>query len=83
MVRDQFITGLNHPYLIMHLNSNKNSISTSFQALDEAIQLLNKFELWKTNSQSATVPQTKNITFLDNKSQETHKKSTQETLKVC
>ena len=56
MVKDRFINGLNDPYLIMQLTSNKVFMGTSFEALEATVELFNKLESWKTNSQLAMTP---------------------------
>jgi len=84
MVNERFINGLNDPYLIMQLTSNK-VLGTSFEALEATVELVNKLESWKTNSQVAMSPvaQGKQVSFHDEHMGRAREAPASETLRVC
>ncbi|CAF0986298.1 unnamed protein product [Brachionus calyciflorus] len=66
-VRDRFINGLNHPYLMMHLSADLPP--NSFEALTQKVKLMSHLNHWKTTSISKMVPlrpPRKEVNFVEN-----------------
>ncbi|RNA44345.1 hypothetical protein BpHYR1_010326, partial [Brachionus plicatilis] len=85
MVKERFINGLNDPYLIMQLTSNKMFTKTSFEALEATLELVNRLESWKTNSQVVMSPMTqrKQVGFHDELLTKAHEAPVSENMRVC
>ncbi|RNA10050.1 hypothetical protein BpHYR1_040338 [Brachionus plicatilis] len=85
MVKVRFINGLNDPYLIMQLTSNKMFTKTSFEALEATLELVNRLESWKTNSQVVMSPMTqrKQVGFHDELLTKAHEAPVSEDMRVC
>ncbi|RNA34689.1 hypothetical protein BpHYR1_020967 [Brachionus plicatilis] len=85
MVKERFINGLNDPYLIMQLTSNKMFTKTSFEALEATLELVNRLESWKTNSQVVMSPMTqrKQVGFHDELLTKAHEAPVSEDMRVC